>query len=108
MAKVLFYDSIRQCRLTAAISSMDAANCYDSIAHTIASLIFQGCGVPVEGVEVMLSAIQDMKYYLRTAFRDSKNFRSSRVKVKFQGLCQGNSAAVCRLGHDQYDNFECS
>jgi hypothetical protein len=76
--------------LTAAISSVDAANCYDSIAHAIASLIFQACGVPVEGVEAMLLAIQDMKYFLRTA---SRNFRGSKIEIKYQGLCPGNGAA---------------
>ena len=59
LAKVLFYDIVRQSCLSAAISSVDAANCYDSIAHAIASLIFQACRVPA-----MLSAIQNMKYYL--------------------------------------------
>jgi hypothetical protein len=47
----------------------------------------------VEGVEVMLSAIQDMKYFLRTAFGDSRNFRGSKIEIKYQGLRQGNGAA---------------
>jgi hypothetical protein len=93
LAKELFYNIVRQCRLTAAISSIDAANCYDSIAHAIASLIFQACGVPLEGIESMLEAIQEMKYFLRTGFGDSTNFKTSTVEVKFQGLCQGNGAS---------------
>jgi hypothetical protein len=93
LAKVLFYDIIRQFRLPAGISSFDAANGYDSIAHAIASLIFQAMGVPVDGVEAMLEAIQDMKYFLRTAYGDSKDFANSRIEVKYQGLCQGNGAA---------------
>jgi hypothetical protein len=93
LAKVFFYDIVRVARLTAAISSVDAANCYDSIAHAIASIIFQACGVPVEGIESMLIAIEEMKYFLRTAFGDSRNFRGSRIEVKYQGLCQGNGAA---------------
>ena len=93
LAKVLFYDIVHQSRLRAAISSVDAAICYDSIAHTIASLIFQACGVPVEGSEAMLTAIQDMRYFLGTEFRDYKIFRGPKVELKFQGLCQGNGAA---------------
>ena len=93
LAKVLFYDIVRQFRLSAGISSVDAANCYDSIAHAIASLIFQAMGVPIEGVAAMLEAIQDMKYFLRTAYGDSKDFANSRIEVKYQGLCQGNGAA---------------
>ena len=79
LSKILFYDIVRQCRLSAAISSVDMANCYDSITHAIAFLIFQACGVPVEGVEVMLSAIQDMKYFLCMAFGDSKNSQGSKI-----------------------------
>ena len=44
LAKVLFYDVVRQARVSAAIASVDAANCYDRIAHAIASLVFQACG----------------------------------------------------------------
>ena len=41
----------------------------------------------------MLTAIQDMKYFLRTACGDSTEFAGSTIEVKFQGLCQGNGAA---------------
>ncbi|MEJ2137350.1 MAG: hypothetical protein P8X86_19155, partial [Desulfofustis sp.] len=93
LAKVLFYDIARQSRTSAGLSSVDAANCYDSIAHAIASLVFQAFGVPEEAVESMLTAIQEMKYFLRTAYGDSKGFAGSTIEVKFQGLCQGNGAA---------------
>ena len=32
-AKILFYDIFRKLQFSAGISSMDAANCYESIAH---------------------------------------------------------------------------
>ena len=67
LAKVLFYDIVRQHRVPAALSSVDAANCYDCIAHAMASLILQAFGVPEEAVSPMLTAIQDMKFFLRTA-----------------------------------------
>ena len=41
----------------------------------------------------MLSAIQDMKFFLWTAYGDSKNCVGSTVSVKFQGYCQGSGAA---------------
>ena len=72
---------------------MDAAQCYDRVAHAIASLVFQAFGVPEEAVQSMLESIQDMKYFLRTAFGDSTDFAGSTIQVKFQGLCQGNGAA---------------
>ena len=40
LAKVLTYDIIRQTRRSAGLASVDADNCYDRIAHEIASLVF--------------------------------------------------------------------
>ena len=39
LAKVIFFDIARQTRLTAGQGSVDAANCYDSVAHTIVRLV---------------------------------------------------------------------
>ena len=93
LAKVLFYDISRQSRIAAGLSSIDAANWYNNIAHAIASLVFQAFGVPVEAIESMLTAIEEMKFFLRTAYGDSKGLAGSKIEVKFQGLCQGNGAA---------------
>ena len=93
LAKVLFLVTVCQTRLSAGLASVDAANCYDSVAHAIASLVFQASGVPEEAVQSMLSTIEEMKYFLQTAYGDSKNFRGHKISVKFQGLCQGNGAA---------------
>lgn len=40
LAKLLFFDIGRQLRTPSAIASVDASNCYDRIAHAIASLVF--------------------------------------------------------------------
>ena len=72
---------------------MDAANCYDTVAHAIASLTFQAFGVTEEAVQSMLLAIEKMKYFLRTACEDSTNFRGRKLEAELQGLCQGNRAA---------------
>ena len=45
LAKVLFQDVVRQTRLTAGLASVDAANCYDSVAHAITSVPFLLVGV---------------------------------------------------------------
>ncbi len=42
----------------------------------------------------MLEAIQDMKYFLRTAYGDSTDFANCKIEVKYQGLCQGNGTAL--------------
>jgi hypothetical protein len=40
LAKTLFYDIVWQTRSSAVIASVNASNCYNRIAHAIASLIF--------------------------------------------------------------------
>ena len=86
LAKVLFFDVMRQFKLPAGLSSVDAANYYDSVAHAIAALNFRAFGVPKEAVQVMLKTNEEMRYFLRTAYGDSKRFRGSKISVKFQGL----------------------
>lgn len=93
LAKVISFDVVRQTLLSAGEASVDAAICYDSMAHAIASSTCQAFGVPAEAVHSMLATIEDMKYYLRTAYGESKNFRGNKIAVKFQGLCQGNGAS---------------
>ncbi len=60
LCKTLFYDITRQERVPAAIASVDTSNCYDRIAHAIASLVFQAFGVPSTAIEMMLGAIENM------------------------------------------------
>jgi hypothetical protein len=93
LAKVLFYDIVHQSRLPVRISAVDADNCYNRIAHPIASLVFQSLGVPKAVVVLLLLTIQDMKFFLRMGFDDSKVYAGSTDGKKTQGLCQGNGAA---------------
>ena len=86
LAKVLFYDIIRQTWVATNLGSIDAANCYDSIDHAIVSLVFQAFGVPEEAIQSVLMAIEEMKYFLCTAYGNSKNFAGSSIDIKFQGL----------------------
>ena len=53
-------------RRPAGLASVIADNCYDRIAHAIASLVFQVFGVPLSASESMLTTIQEMKFLLRT------------------------------------------
>jgi hypothetical protein len=93
LAKTLFYDIVRQTQLPVAIALVDASNCYDQIAHAMASLIFQSFGVEDTAIAAMLETIQEMKIFLQTAYGDSKDFASSTVEIKTQGLGQGNGAS---------------
>ena len=89
LVKVLFYDIVRQARLPAGISTVDADNCYDRISHPIVSLAFQALGVKNEACESIFTTIQDMKFFLRTGFGDSKECASATGDIKTQGMSQG-------------------
>jgi hypothetical protein len=91
--KTLFYNITQQARVPAAIATVEASNCYDRIAHTMASMIFQTFGVPTMAIASMLGAIENMKFFLRTGFGDSTSFVGGGISIKTQGLCQGNGAA---------------
>ncbi len=106
LCKTLFYNITQKAGVPAAIASVDASNCYDRIAHAMASLIFQVFGVPITAVETMLGGIENMKFFLRTGFGDSKSFAGGGISIKTQGLTQGNGASpagwavisICILG----------
>ena len=93
LVKVLFYDIVRQTRLPAGISAVDADNCYDRIAHPIASLVFQALGIKKEACESIFTTIQDMKFFLCTGYGDSTEYVSATGEIETQGMCQGNGAA---------------
>jgi hypothetical protein len=96
LAKTLFYNIVQQLGVPAAIAFVDASNCYDRIAHAMASLIFQSFGIEDTAITAMLEMIQEMKIFLRTAFGDSKQFACLTIEVKTQGLGQGHGASLGR------------
>jgi hypothetical protein len=82
LAKTLFYDIVRQIQSSAAIASVDASNCYDRITHAMASLIFQSFGVEATTVAAMSETIQEMKFFLRTAYRDQKTSMDCPLRLR--------------------------
>ncbi len=93
LCKTLFYDITQQACILTAIGSVDASNCYNRIAHAMASMIFQAFGVPTMAIESMLGVIENMKFFLRTGFGNSTSFTGGGISIKTQGLCQGNGTA---------------
>ena len=84
---------MRQLKLPAGLASVDAANCNDRVAHAISSMIFQAFETNVNTCKSMHSAIQDMQFFLRTAFGDSSKSVGARLELKTQEYMQGNGAA---------------
>ena len=93
LSKVLFYDISRQLKAPAGLASIDAANCYDRVAHAVASLVFRAVGAQLPMTRTMLSAIQQMQFFLRTSFGDSDRAVGARLHLSTQGFMQGNGAS---------------
>jgi hypothetical protein len=93
LTKTLFYDVTHQARVPAAIASVDTSNCYDSIVHAMALLVFQAFRVPASAINSMLSTIENMKFFLQTGFGNSTKFAGGGMRIKTQGLTQGNGAS---------------
>ena len=62
LRKTLFYDIVHQYRVSTTTSSVNIYNCYDSVAHTIALLVLQSCGVPKSAISSILLMIHGMEY----------------------------------------------
>ena len=99
LSKVLFYDISRQLKAPAGLASIDAAKCYDRVAHAVASLVFCAVGAQLPMTRTMLSAIQQMQFFLRTAFGDSKSAVGSKIHLKTQGFKQGDGQTFKRGSH---------
>jgi hypothetical protein len=98
LSKVLFYDIVHQLQRPAGLASVDADNCYDCIAHPMALMVFQAFGLPTPAIESMLTTIQNVKFFLRTGYGDSKGYAGgyqddSKDPIRTQGMCQGNGAS---------------
>ena len=90
--QVLAYDIARQRRAPLIVASVDAAQCYDRIAHAVAALTLRASKVPESSVKCMLQPIRDMEFYILTAFGELDTFAGGAGNPK-QGACQGNGAA---------------
>jgi hypothetical protein len=90
LTKMLFYDVTHQTRVPVANASVDASNCYDRIVHAMALLVFQAFGVPASAIDSMLSTIANMKFLLWTGFGNLTKFAGGGIRIKTQGLTQGN------------------
>jgi hypothetical protein len=98
LSKVLLYDIVRQLRQSAGLTSVDADNCYNHIAHPMASMVFQAFGKPTPAIESMLTMIQNMKFFLRTGYGNSEGYAGGdqndiKDPIRMQGMCQGNGTS---------------
>ncbi len=107
----LFCDIAPALHKTTAIESVDLANCYDAVAHPIASIALQSFKVCIVMVAMMLYVLETMTLYLKTVFGQSKISFGGTALNPSMGLSQGNGAAcpgflaVCTLMINIYRNL---
>jgi hypothetical protein len=107
----LFCDIAQALHKTMAIESVDLANCYDAVAHPIASIALQRFKICKVMVVIMLYVLKTMTWYLKTVFGQSKISFGGMALDPSMGLGQGNGApppgflAVCTLMINVYCNL---
>jgi hypothetical protein len=107
----LFCDISRTLHKTAAIKSVDLANCYDAVAHPITSIALQSFNVQKVMVAMMLYVLETMTWCLKTAFGQSEILFGGTVLDPSMGLGQANGVAppsflaVCTLMINIYHNL---
>jgi hypothetical protein len=90
---------------------VDLANCYDAVAHLIASMALQCFKVCKVMVAMMFYVLKIMTWYLKTAFGLSKILFGGTALDPSMGLSHGNGAtplgflAVCTLVINIYSNL---
>jgi hypothetical protein len=94
VASGLFCNIARALHRTAAIESVNFANCYGVVSHPIVSIALQFFKVRKVMVAMMLSVLQTMEWYLKTAFSQSSTFFGGSQDVPSMGFGQGNGAAL--------------
>ncbi len=107
----LCYDIAQALHKIVATESVDLANCYDAVAHPIASIALQRFKVHKVMVAMTLYVLKTMAWYLKTAFGQSKISFGGTALDPSMGLGQGNNAAppgslaVCTLMINVYRNL---
>ena len=81
-----FFDRANTLYFPSVMNSVDAEQCYDAVNHVATSLAMQAYGMSIEQVSVYLSAMADIIYHLKTAFkRDETGFSGGRNMDAYDG-----------------------
>ena len=68
----LWCDINRLQHISYAVVSADLSQCFDMIGHSQCSLAMQAQGCPIKPISIMLFTLQNMNYWLRSAYGDAK------------------------------------
>ena len=97
LQQVLVYDIARQLRRPLLVALVDVAQCYNRIAHAVASLTLRAYKVRQTSVASMLTPIQSMEYYFRTGFGELRPTQEEK-------MIRNNARAKATQRHHQHGN----
>lgn len=87
--QIIAYDIVRQTKAPLIVASVNAAQYYDRIAHSIADLTLRASKITESSIKCMLKPIREMEFFIKTAFGESNSYLRGKENPK-QGSCQGN------------------
>jgi hypothetical protein len=93
MLKQLFFDQSNILHSMSAVSSNDAANCYDAVNHAAGSFALQAMQVPIQIIKCYLLCIQTMRFFLKTGFGLATNSYGGTAETPDLGLTHGSGAS---------------
>ena len=93
MTKIMICDESRIHHHSAGIVGNDFADCYDRIAHPVAAVSLRLLGVPQPAINILLESMETMRFFLRTGFRESKDWYGGSHEERLAGYGQGNAAS---------------
>ena len=84
--RILFFGYVRKQISNTVLVYYDTSSCYDYSEHNVSSLTDEALYIPLTAIICCLKLIQEIKFYLRNYFGDSKGSYSGIMMHTFQGL----------------------
>ena len=93
LVKVLFFDHLRISKTPGTLTMNDLMQCFDRMTHNACAIATRRFGVNPFVVQSMITTIQKMRHFIRSAYGDSRRSYGDDKENPLQGGGQGNGAA---------------
>ena len=94
LVNVLFFYHLRVTKTAGSLIMNDLMQCFDRMSYGAVSLASRRLGVGPRIIQSMLTTIQKMKHFIRTAYGDSREYYGNDNTNPLQGGGQGNGASM--------------
>ena len=93
ITRTLWCDINRLKHRSFAVVSADLSQCFDMIGHSQCSLAMQAQGCPIKPISIMLFTLQNMNYWIRSAYGDAKTLFCAASDDPYMGMGQGSGGS---------------